>query len=909
MKKRILSIILALSMIAGIFSWTACASESKDTGMTPAVSVYAKENAPANDTAAADSVTDSADRTDSAAPVDLGTDSKDGKEAINSTLSFLNNKTAIGRRDTDADALPEEGSGRLRTELVAESVRQYDDETIVRYIQTYGGVEIWNSDIVVSDAEDPALVGNYLDLSDAFDSEFETLKEEAGTLPDWMEDTEEIRFDKNTLRPVIFIDKDETAYMARFVTVTVTGEDHTELSADLVLSLDGETVYDYLPETEMDMYDSSSFDSATLYGSETQVDGARIGKTYYAYDKNRHYAVCSDSPTKWFSSEMIQYYLSKYYMGLRSYTADPEYMYSQGSDQWNSGRADYIIKTMNSFNQAYDWYAETLHYYGTAGHGETMVLVAGSQDEEAQAACVQGADTHGLLIFSYGDIYKSPEVYVHEMGHGIVDNIVGHVKSGGGETGALKEAMSDILAACYLKNDSWLLAGETAKWRNISQSKKMSYGEVKLCPETVDGFKYNQDVTIEFENLVDNGLAFFGEKSSDRAVNFNANIVSHTVYEIWRDVLNKDYDLLARIMMESFRYLSTKFDFSEFEYAFLHSLEKLHPDDNLVQEARLKFSKAGIYVTTNDWINKVNKAESQSAAAAEWLSTYYYSVQLPENWTGKYTSDITEEENCQSLNLYHSASQEAGAPGLIASLKLMKEDADYSVYPDHEVIGAVVSPDGTSRRILILTHPTDAQYTDQTAFEYRNLEQGLQYVVGSIRMLNGYTLETNILPPSYTDKYSLSVPLADLYGVSWAELNDMDMGSYQEVPAEESDAFTAVKVLALDGSTDSPYYRFYAQVYSPNMTENDLIVETAMLDDDQQGSHHLKITENVSTGLTYEEVCRVVDPVFIASTGNGFSVYIEDPKTMRMITLQFSSRALAENQPDDDAVLIGASIY
>ena len=82
-----------------------------------------------------------------------------------------------------------------------------------------------------------------------------------------------------------------------------------------------------------------------------------------------------------------------------------------------------------------------------------------------------------------------------------------------------------------------------------------------------------------------------------------------------------------------------------------------------------------------------------------------------------------------------------------------------------------------------------------------------------------------------------------------------------------------------------------------------------MLDDDQQGSHHLKITENVSTGLTYEEVCRVVDPVFIASTGNGFSVYIEDPKTMRMITLQFSSRALAENQPDDDAVLIGASIY
>ena len=217
-------------------------------------------------------------------------------------------------------------------------------ETIVRYIQTCGGVEIWNSDIVVSDAENPALVGNYLDLSDAFGSEFETLKNEAGTLPDWMQDTEEIRFDKNTLRPVIFIDEDQTAYMARFVTVTVTGEDHVELRADLVLSLDGETMYDYVPEAEPDMYDSDSFDPATLYGSEIQVEGARIGNKYYAYDQTRNYYVYSRSG-KGIKSKKLQKTLKKY-LEADGMAVDPAYMYSLRSDQWNRNQTDYIIKTM-----------------------------------------------------------------------------------------------------------------------------------------------------------------------------------------------------------------------------------------------------------------------------------------------------------------------------------------------------------------------------------------------------------------------------------------------------------------------------------------------------------------------------------------------------------------------------------
>lgn len=898
MKKRILSLVMALSVTMGIFSGTLYVFGSNDTRKAQTASCSAAEN----------THTDGAESSDSAAPVDVSVVSGDGREAVNSTLAFLNQKTAEARVGTgaDADVLPDEGGGSLPTEFVVESVRQYEDETIVRYIQTCGGVEIWNSDIVVSDAENPALVGNYLNLSDAFGSEFETLKNEAGTLPDWMQDTEEIRFDKNTLRPVIFIDEDQTAYMARFVTVTVTGEDHVELRADLVLSLDGETMYDYVPESEPDMYDSDSFDPATLYGSEIQVEGARIGNKYYAYDQKRNYYVYFRS-RKGVKSKRVQITLKKL-LGANGMAADPAYMYSLSSDQWNRDQADYIIETMNSFNQAYDWYAEELHYYGTAGHGETMVLTTGSRDDDTRAMCMAGSDTRGLTIYSYGDIYKSPEIYVHEMGHGIQDNIVGHVAKSGGEAGALKEAMSDILAACYLKNDRWLIGGETEKWRNISRSIRMQYGKVKPCPETVDGFMYDHEVTKGWEKGIYIILTAAGEEFSDKTKYFNANIISHTVYVIWRDLLNKDYDLLARIMMESFRYLSRDFDFSEFEYAFLHSLEKLHPDENIVEEARLKFSKAGIYVTANDWINKVSRAESQSAAAMDKISTYYYSVLLPENWTGKYTSDITEEENCQSLNLYHSASQEAGAGGLIASLKLMKEGADYSVYPGCEVIGAIVSPDGTGRRILVLYHPTDAQFTGETVSEYQELEQGLQYVVGSIRMLNGYMFETIILSPADMGKYSLPVPLSDLYGVSWAELNAMDLGQYQVLPAGESDAFTVVRLLGLVGTENGAYYRFYASEYTPNMTENDLLVELAMLEDYQQGSHHMKITDNISTGMTYAEVCRAADPCFISSISGLFSVSVTDPRTMRVITLNFSSQAPEENYPDNDAILISASI-
>ena len=76
----------------------------------------------------------------------------------------------------------------------------------MRYTQTYGGVDIWDSEVVVSDGEDPALTGNYVDLSEAFGYGFEELKIEAESIPDWMQDSGEIRYDLESLKPVIYVD-------------------------------------------------------------------------------------------------------------------------------------------------------------------------------------------------------------------------------------------------------------------------------------------------------------------------------------------------------------------------------------------------------------------------------------------------------------------------------------------------------------------------------------------------------------------------------------------------------------------------------------------------------------------------------------------------------------------------------
>ena len=86
-----------------------------------------------------------------------------------------------------------------------------------------------------------------------------------------------------------YVDEDNTAYMARFVTVTCTVEDGAELTADLVVSLDGTYIFDYMTEDQWEMYDNDSFEEATLYGIQEQVNGAYKNGSWYAYDKERNY--------------------------------------------------------------------------------------------------------------------------------------------------------------------------------------------------------------------------------------------------------------------------------------------------------------------------------------------------------------------------------------------------------------------------------------------------------------------------------------------------------------------------------------------------------------------------------------------------------------------------------------------
>ena len=103
-----------------------------------------------------------------------------------------NKNTDPATSETDAKA---ETSGReiIREELglseieavslEATDIRKYEDETVVRYTQSYQGVEIYGSSIIAAFGDEPYCAGTYYDLTEAFGDDFEKLVQQAEKTP------------------------------------------------------------------------------------------------------------------------------------------------------------------------------------------------------------------------------------------------------------------------------------------------------------------------------------------------------------------------------------------------------------------------------------------------------------------------------------------------------------------------------------------------------------------------------------------------------------------------------------------------------------------------------------------------------------------------------------------------------
>lgn len=528
-------------------------------------------------------------------------------------------------------------------ELVVEQVDQYEDETVVRYAQTYEGVEIFGSSMVVAMGDEDLCVGTYYDLSNAFGEDFRDLADQAETVPDWMTtqygNNGTLYYQTDTLRPVIYILPDKTAVVARCVEALVeTGDSRAVYT--LVLSLDGKTIYTW------QTCEAGFTDAAVTGPNDESYVVSKEDNLYYAYNRDLNFYIYAGDV-----DEVADYLSSK---GAK---IDKDLMYRAKTDNWTSGRAKRAFEAMTAYGDVARWYRDELGYDGINGKGGAAMVVLG---EGNGASVAVNGDRYGGVTYLYTTkegytAADAPEILAHEYGHAVIKNISG--TNGSGQTAALCESVCDILGACYL--NGWHLAkvmAGTDDDKNIAGSKLKTmddyiyddlddYGDVfnKYLDNPVYSFFYEIYDHASAAGMVDDYITM----SSD-AYHYheNAFILSYTVYRVWDRELDRNYEVLANLVMNAIRYLPKDADFSDFRTAFLYSARKSFEIDKVARMSTI-FDAAGIKAADRSELVNVGAAKDQSIfhyslllgmpykeiAMIDWEEQYFYdSFDYPGMW-------------------------------------------------------------------------------------------------------------------------------------------------------------------------------------------------------------------------------------------------------------------------------------
>ena len=102
--------------------------------------------------------------------------------------------------------------------------------------------------------------------------------------------------------------------------------------------------------------------------------------------------------------------------------------------------------------------------------------------------------------------------------------------------------------------------------------------------------------------------------------------------------------------------------------------------------------------------------------------------------------EVRAAEGGQSKALYKAGSAEG--TGKLFSVALY--DDDYSFLPSYDVIGKLISEDGSEYTVLAV-YPTDVQYMPEDEEEYRYLESFAEGILRSFTPGEGYTFEPSFV--------------------------------------------------------------------------------------------------------------------------------------------------------------------
>lgn len=428
-----------------------------------------------------------------------------------------------------------------------------DKGTTWRIKQQYKGIEVYNGDLLIATDTDDNIeyyTGTYFEKLDCIEN-FDAKVTSAKSMANWMEnakvdDNNWLKIDTSSLKPYIYVTEENEADIVRQFRIYYCIEGEYG-NADVLSDINQGEIYDFV-------FNTSAYEPAVLEAPPYSVDVVKEGNIYYLYNSEHNYFVLN---TEEIDQEKLRSYLFDD-NGKSRIEYDFKNMKSTHQQTWKADFGRVIVQSMLTMNEVSDYWKTNYKVDGIYGDGSVYGLIV-------RNGYIQGtAMTLGGAIIACGrskdythSIADAPEVLVHEFSHGILQNYVG-ISDSNGDPASLHEGISDIFAAVYSKD--WSIGKGIDAEKDIA---KKNY--------TMSDYLATDDFLSSW-NYIINSL-FAGRFIS--CTYHNSFIVSHTVYKIWKDIIDKDYDMLGNILFNSLKFMPNQPTFSDFAYAFIQSTEDL----------------------------------------------------------------------------------------------------------------------------------------------------------------------------------------------------------------------------------------------------------------------------------------------------------------------------------------------
>lgn len=114
----------------------------------------------------------------------------------------------------------------------------------------------------------------------------------------------------------------------------------------------------------------------------------------------------------------------------------------------------------------------------------------------------------------------------------------------------------------------------------------------------------------------------------------------------------------------------------------------------------------------------------------------YIEVALPSDWNGHYRYEFYQESDVAIYMIFDElGSYEEFGGGHLFSICMVDPAVDNAMYPSRENLGTVYLAD--KQFCLFVTYPTDVQFSDATAAQYRSMEEDIDLILSSISPKSG----------------------------------------------------------------------------------------------------------------------------------------------------------------------------